>query len=49
MKCKNCAYFNKSNRVEFSDEIADTVGTCNLSGAVTKSKDNCRNGNFERK
>lgn len=49
MKCKNCAFFNKSNNVEFSNEIADFVGTCGLSGAVTKSKDKCKNGNFERK
>ncbi len=49
MKCKNCAHFNKSNSVEFSEEIADQTGSCNLSGAITKSKDKCKNGNFERK
>lgn len=49
MKCKNCAHFNKNKNVEFSNELTDFVGTCNLSGAVTKSKDKCRNGNFERK
>jgi hypothetical protein len=49
MKCKNCAHFIKSNNVEFSNEIADMTGTCNLSGAATKSKDQCKNGNYERK
>ncbi len=49
MKCKNCHHFNKGNNVELSDELIDTTGVCNLSGAVRKSKDNCRNGNFTRK
>ncbi|MGB7606013.1 MAG: hypothetical protein WBL93_11125 [Lutisporaceae bacterium] len=49
MKCKNCAHFIKSNSVEFSEDITDKIGSCNLSGAITKSKEQCKNGNFERK
>jgi hypothetical protein len=49
MKCKNCQHFDKSNKVEFSDELMDITGLCNLSGAVIKSKDNCKNGNYQHK
>lgn len=49
MKCKNCHHFNTSNKFEISSELIDMVGICNLSGAVTKSKDNCKNGNFLHK
>jgi hypothetical protein len=49
MRCKNCHHFNKSGNVEFSNEMIDISGICNLSGAATKAKDQCRNGNFTRK
>ncbi|MDF2593503.1 MAG: hypothetical protein K0S75_2969 [Clostridia bacterium] len=49
MKCKNCHHYSKTNSVELSNELIDTTGICNLSGAVKKSKENCTNGNFLRK
>lgn len=49
MKCKNCAHFNKSNNVELSQELTEQIGTCSLDGAITKSKEKCKNGSFERK
>ena len=49
MKCKNCYHFNKSTKYELSSELVDVTGICNLSGATTKSRDNCRNGNFLHK
>lgn len=49
MKCKNCSHFNKSTNVELSGEFLDITGICNLSGAARRSKDNCANGNFQRK
>lgn len=49
VKCKDCLHFNKSSSWELSKELIDIAGICNLSGAVTKSKDQCRNGNFLHK
>lgn len=49
MKCMNCRHFNKRSKVEFSEELMDIPGLCNLSGAVTKSRDHCKTGNYQRK
>ncbi|NLC67376.1 MAG: hypothetical protein GX754_01020 [Clostridiaceae bacterium] len=50
MKCRNCANFRQSDRVEFGNEILPDMkparGTCSINNTRCKADDECRCGSF---
>lgn len=48
LQCKDCSSFKKSKRLDITDELIGSYGTCGMSGSVCKSHDHCKNGNFQK-